>query len=169
MSATILTRHAYDQLLAEAQQAADGTETGGVLLGRDGGMGSGFMVRHCGDPGPQAVREPASFRRDLAHAQMLAERVAELDGSVWIGEWHTHLHELPVPSGLDLMTYRGLLNDTEIDFPRFLSLILLYGPDGSWSKPRIFAWSVSASSMRPLAVRAETDPDRPQAADSSAG
>jgi integrative and conjugative element protein (TIGR02256 family) len=155
MTGATLTRHAHGQLLTAAQLAADGKETGGILLGHDQGMAGGFVIRHCGDPGPRAVRQRAHFERDLAHAQKLADQAADRDGSVWLGEWHTHLLELPVPSLHDLMTYRALLFDVELGFPRFLSLIVLSGPGGEWSCPRIFAWSVTASSMGSLAVAVE--------------
>jgi integrative and conjugative element protein (TIGR02256 family) len=138
--------------------AEDGNETGGLLLGCDLGVGPGFVVRHCGDPGPNAVRQPAYFSRDLTHSIALAERAGEMDGSVWVGEWHTHLVDLPVPSEYDLLTYRVLLADREVGFPRLLSLIVLAGADGLWSQPRIFAWSVSASSARPLPVAIEDEP-----------
>jgi integrative and conjugative element protein (TIGR02256 family) len=161
MSGVVLTRQAHGRLLTESQLAADGNETGGILLGRDLGMGAGFVVSHSGDPGPSAIRGPAYFQRDLGHARVLAERAAELDGSVWIGEWHTHLLELPVPSAADLATYRALLLDPEIGFARILSLIVLSGQDGSWPSPRIFAWSVSASSMRPLPLAVENSPQPP--------
>jgi integrative and conjugative element protein (TIGR02256 family) len=163
MSGVILTRHAYDQLVTESRLAADGKETGGILLGRDLGMGSGFVICHSGDPGPSAVRGPMYFQRDLEHARLLAEQAAELDGSVWIGEWHTHLLQMPVPSAADLMTYRALLLDPEIFFPRILSLIVLSGQDGSWLSSRIFAWSISANSMRPLPLRLENSPVPPAA------
>jgi integrative and conjugative element protein (TIGR02256 family) len=157
MNGAIITRRAHGQLLAESALAADGNETGGILLGRDRGMGPGFVVCYCGDPGPGAVRQSTHFRRDLAHAQLLAEQAAKLDGSVWIGEWHTHLLEMPIPSMDDLMTYRNLLLDPEISFPRILSLILLSSQDG-WSSPRIFAWSISLNSLRPLPVTIEELP-----------
>jgi integrative and conjugative element protein (TIGR02256 family) len=161
MNGVTLTRHAHGQLLTESQLAADGNETGGILLGHDLGMGSGFVVCHRGDPGPSAVRQPAHFQRDLAHARLLAEQAAKLDGSVWIGEWHTHLLEIPIPSTHDLMTYRALLLDPEVSFPRILSLIVLSSQDGGWPSPRIFAWSISASSMRPLPITVENRPKPP--------
>jgi integrative and conjugative element protein (TIGR02256 family) len=162
MSGVTLTSHAYRQLVIEARRAEDGNETGGLLLGCDLGMGPGFVVRLCGDPGPNAVRQPANFARDLTHSIMLAERAAEIDGSVWIGEWHTHLAELPMPSAYDLLTYRGLLANREVDFPRLLSLIVLAAEDGGWSPPRIFGWSISANSARQLPVVIKDDPQLPE-------
>jgi integrative and conjugative element protein (TIGR02256 family) len=161
MSGVTLTSHAYRQLVMEARHAEEGNETGGLLLGFDLGMGPGFVVRSCGNPGPNAVRQPANFARDLAHSTMLAERAAEIDGSVWIGEWHTHLAELPMPSPYDLLTYRLLLQDGEVGFPRLLSLIVLAAEDGGWSAPRVFAWSISASSARQLPIVIEDDPQLP--------
>ena len=152
MSDVCLTQSAHKQLLAESQTSLDGNETGGILLGYDLGMGSGFSIQHCGDPGPDAVRGPALFHRDLEHARTVAERAARVDGSAWIGEWHTHLLELSAPSDHDLTTYSALLIDTEIRFPRLLSLIVLPNSDGSWLTPRIFAWSITLTSMRPLSL-----------------
>jgi len=162
MSGVTLTSHAYRQLVTEARRAEDGNETGGLLLGGDLGMGPGFVIRHCGDPGPNAVRQPANFTRDLEHSTMLAECAAEIDGSVWIGEWHTHLAELPMPSAYDLLTYRALLANPEIAFPRLLSLIVLTAENGGWSPPRVFAWSISANSVRQLLIVIENDPQFPE-------
>ena len=161
MTGVTLTGRAYRQLVIEARSAEDGNETGGLLLGCDLGMGPGFVVRLCGDPGPNAFRQPTNFMRDLAHSTMLAEHAAEIDGSVWIGEWHTHLAELPMPSTYDLLTYRALLADREVGFPRLLSLIVLAAEDGSWSAPRVFAWSISANSVRQLPLVIEDDPQLP--------
>jgi integrative and conjugative element protein (TIGR02256 family) len=155
MTDLTVTSDAHRQLVTESQLATDGNETGGILLGRDLGMGRGFLVCHCGGPGPDAVRQPAHFRRDLAYARALADHAAATDGSVWIGEWHTHLVELPVPSPHDLRTYRSLLLDREIAFPRVLSLIVLAGASGLWSHPQIFGWSISLSSIRRLTVTVE--------------
>lgn len=85
MSKVRFTRSALDQLKSAALQAADGLETGGLLMGAGGEMGEDFLVRHCGGPGPGAVRTAQSFRRDLAFAQAFAADAFEADGSVWIG------------------------------------------------------------------------------------
>jgi hypothetical protein len=89
---------------------------------------------------------------------VLADKAAQIDGSVWIGEWHTHMVDLPVPSAYDLLSYRVLLSDRDVDFTRLLSLIVLAAENGSWSPPRVFAWSISANSARRLSVVIEDDP-----------
>jgi integrative and conjugative element protein (TIGR02256 family) len=158
MSCVTLTKSAYGQLVAQGQRSEDGNETGGVLLGSDMGMGLGFVVQVCGDPGPNAVREPTNFTRDLNHSIMLADHAGQMYGSVWIGEWHTHVVDLPMPSPYDISTYRALLSDQSLNFPRLLSLIVIAAENGSWSEPRIFGWSISLSSARQLEIAVESVP-----------
>jgi hypothetical protein len=65
--------------LSEAARSRDGYEIGGILVGRlhNGGM---TEIRHAGNPGPVAVRQPTFFLRDLDHAQRLAEKGAHPRG-----------------------------------------------------------------------------------------
>ena len=120
MSTVLFTTQAAVQLAALTPLADDGLETGGILLGFDHGLAGPLIVRQCGDPGPAAIRRRTYFGRDLAHAAALAEQAAALDGSVWIGEWHTHSAAMPEPSSRDLHTYRELLADPQLAFPRIL-------------------------------------------------
>jgi hypothetical protein len=63
---------------------------------------------------------------------------------VWIGDWHTHPVDCPSPSAKDLATYGKLLEDPELRFRRFLSIIV--SPrDGVWEVPRMRAWLVDRS------------------------
>jgi integrative and conjugative element protein (TIGR02256 family) len=147
-----LTRTALADLTRFAAAAADGRETGGIVLGHDDGLAGDVHVRHCGDAGPAAVRRPDRFSRDVGHAQRLADAAAARDGSAWIGEWHTHLVDLPAPSATDLRTYRDLLDDPETALTRVLSLIVLPGRPRGWSTPVLFAWSFTGSVLRRLPV-----------------
>ncbi|WP_280403775.1 hypothetical protein [Nocardia brasiliensis] len=52
---------------------SDGKEIGGILLGGCGVDGS-VRVRFAGTPGPQAIRRPTFFVRDLEHTRVYAER-----------------------------------------------------------------------------------------------
>jgi integrative and conjugative element protein (TIGR02256 family) len=84
--------------------ATDGNETGGILLGSRSETGD-VQVCFAGTPGPAAIRRPNFFLRDLQHTQTFANRHYFDDGVVWIGEWHTHPHNAPIPSQQDLTTY----------------------------------------------------------------
>lgn len=152
---------AFANLVDYAAQAADGRETGGILLGHDPGLTARPLVRHVGDAGPNAVRRRSTFVRDQAHAQTLAERQHCVDRSVWIGDWHTHLIALPEPSDRDLTSYRRLLDDPDLSFARFLAVIVLAGPDDDWSRPSLHAWSFTGSVLRALPVAVAAQPDPP--------
>jgi integrative and conjugative element protein (TIGR02256 family) len=152
VSGVQFTRQAADAIVGYAAAADDGLETGGILLGADEGLAAPIVVRHCGGPGPTADRRRNFFRRDLAHATALATDAAASDGSAWIGEWHTHLTDMPEPSGCDLLTYQALLDDPELAFARILSVVVLADPDHGWLTPTLHAWSFSGSVLRRLSV-----------------
>ncbi|MGY1810640.1 Mov34/MPN/PAD-1 family protein [Blastococcus sp. SYSU D00669] len=152
MTRVLMTRPALRALVGFAAESADGRETGGIVLGRDGGLGGDLHVRHCGDAGAGAARHERRFSRDVVHAQALADAAAATDGSEWIGEWHTHLVDLPAPSATDLWTYRQLLDDPDTGLTRLLSLIVLPDADTGWQRPALFAWSFTGSVLRQLPI-----------------
>src|SRR5205807_598109 len=115
---------AFDVIVGEAPSSVDGRETGGILLGHDPGPGAIPQITVAGDPGPRADRRPDGFNRDLEHARRLADAAFARDGSIWIGEWHTHPGGPPCPSPMDMTTYTSLLEDDELGFVRLLSLIV---------------------------------------------
>jgi integrative and conjugative element protein (TIGR02256 family) len=153
VTAALLTAQAAGKLAELAAAAADGRETGGILLGTDHGLAGPVIVRHCGDPGPDAIRRPAYFRRDLSHATAVAAEAAAADGSAWIGEWHTHKVGMPEPSTRDLRTYKMLLDDPQLAFARILAIIVLPDPEGSWQSPVLNAWSFTGSVLRQLPIQ----------------
>jgi len=122
-TAILLRASALTSIQTYAKESDDGRETGGILLGRDP-LNGPLEVLHAGDAGPDAVRDARFFLRDLGHAQRLASQAFDKDGSMWIGEWHTHPVEEAVPSDRDLATYQSLLADPELAFTRFLALIV---------------------------------------------
>lgn len=153
MTAVLLTAQVADNLAEMAPAAADGRETGGILLGTDQGLAGPIIVRHCGGPGPAAIRRPAYFRRDLSHAVAVAADAAADDGSAWIGEWHTHSTDMPEPSSRDLRTYNKLLDDPQLAFARILAIIVLPDPKASWHAPVLHAWSFTGRVLRQLPIQ----------------
>jgi integrative and conjugative element protein (TIGR02256 family) len=146
----VLQPDAATVILAEAQVSADGRETGGILLGSvEGGRA---VIRHAGRRGPAAVRSSVFFLRDLLHARQLAQHVYDVDGSVWIGEWHTHPGGGAHPSEADLRTYARHLADRELGFAVFVSFIVTPGPAG-WDTPVLNAWMCADGLARPVTVR----------------
>ncbi len=134
-------------IIAEAPASTDGRETGGILLGHDPAADGGIEVTTAGDPGPAADRRSDSFRRDLAHAQRLADEAYAHDGSVWLGEWHTHPMGPPAPSSQDMTTYRNLFAHDELDFERIVSLIVTPNPPGGWYQPLLWSWLITPTTV----------------------
>lgn len=117
-----LTSPAAHVITTELRTADHITETGGILLGHH--VQDTVTVHHAGTPGAAAVRTPTYFLRDLRHAQALADKVFAADGSVWVGEWHTHPTSQPIPSTRDAATYQQLLDDPELGFHSVIAVIL---------------------------------------------
>lgn len=136
-----LTAAAHESIMDEAQRSRDGNETGGILLGHE--SADDLRVTVAGGPGPAALRTPNRFLRDLDYATALADRAHARDGSVWLGEWHTHPEGQVVPSEIDLATYSRHLADESLGFVRFLAIIVLPCPDHGWDHVHFACWVVS--------------------------
>lgn len=143
-----ITEAALDVVAREARQSRDGLETGGILLGHD--YGQRIEIRHAGDPGPNAVRGTHTFDRDLAHATALAEAAWIRDRSQWLGEWHTHPNQELVPSPRDLTSYLRHLNDPDLDFDRFIAIIV--GLDADKGIVTV-TWLIDRDQAQPISLR----------------
>ena len=139
----LISRRALAVITAETEARFGPEETGGILLGHD--LDHQILVTAAGDPGPGAIHTPTRFRRDLAHAARLADAAYEHDGSIWVGDWHTHPRGPTRPSRYDLRTYRSFLHDPELDFDRFVTLIVI---PQSPEPPLVMAWLASLRRRR---------------------
>lgn len=137
-----LSWRAFSMMTSEARASSDGLETGGILLGHDHEADDLIEVTRAGDAGPRAKRERRRFLRDLDHARGLADVAYEEDGSVWIGEWHTHTNESPVPSPRDLSTYLRLLDEPSLNFAMFASIIVTADSE-KWDDPVLWPWVIT--------------------------
>jgi integrative and conjugative element protein (TIGR02256 family) len=133
----------------EAGRSEDGNETGGILLGFEEIRSGSFWVTQAGGPGPKAERSPTFFCRDLDHAERLAEHAFSIDGSQWIGDWHTHPGGPCTLSYVDLRSYREVLGHSDLEV--FLAILLLPGSAG-WLDPRAAAFLVSASDVERVSI-----------------
>ncbi|MFI7520629.1 Mov34/MPN/PAD-1 family protein [Micromonospora globbae] len=152
-----LTAVAHAVISRECGRSQDGNETGGILLGH---LHDGVAeVRVAGRPGPTAVRQPAFFLRDLGYAQQLAHDAFTHDGSIWVGEWHTHLAAAPVPSERDLATYARLLADPDLGFETVVAIIAVANPQ--WDRPAAYAWACSGNQAVAVPMVLVTDDQCP--------
>ena len=137
----LIAPEAASTIEVEARRSADGSETGGILLGHDAVGERPVLVTVAGDPGPGAQRSPGGFLRDRRHAETLADAAYDADGSTWVGEWHTHPDETARPSWRDLSTYRKLMDDIELGFSEIVSVIVT--PEASdWQSVGMHGWLV---------------------------
>ncbi|WP_416956744.1 Mov34/MPN/PAD-1 family protein [Nocardioides sp. T5] len=127
----LITKEALASIEQHVRAGGVELETGGILLGHETPTGPHVSV--AGGPGPRAVRTPTSFNRDLDHAEELAEEAWQQQRAVWLGEWHTHVDVPPVPSETDLSSYLRHLDDADLGFDRFISIII--GPVGVSDPP----------------------------------
>ena len=97
-------------------------ETGGILLGHNYEDRCAVLV--AGDPGPNAIRDRRAFSRDRGHAERLADAAWTDYRADWIGEWHSHPQGPATPSDIDLASYLDHLNDPDLGFDYFISLIV---------------------------------------------
>lgn len=116
---------------------SDGTEAGGLLLGRYVVDTQAVIADEVTEPAPGDLREPAAFHRlDDAHNAIIRARWEESDGRIhYVGEWHTHAEPWPRPSHIDLGAWEGLLRDASDgrpDNPPLLFVIAGQSSVGVW-------------------------------------
>lgn len=143
-----LSEGALATIVREASASDDGRETGGILLGFDADPRTEALVMEAGAPGPRAERRPDFFRRDIEHAQRLADAAFVRTTARWIGEWHTHPHGDLAPSRKDMRTYRGFLRDPELAFDSFVAVIVGPGNKG-WTNLRATGWLIEPRRVLP--------------------
>lgn len=149
-----IDRQALEVITAESSAAPRGSETGGILLGW-GDNSPDFHVMRAGTPGPQAIHEVDRFLRDLDHATKLAAQAWQDLNAVWIGEWHTHPDAALTPSPADLASYQRHLDDPDLNFSRFLSIIV----KADIGSTVLAAWVLEAGGavLSPIVVQQEGD------------
>lgn len=138
-------------------------ETGGILLGHNHPDRCTILV--AGDPGPNAVRHRRAFSRDRSHAEALADVAWAEHQATWVGEWHTHPEGLATPSDIDLASYLGHLDDPDLGFDYFISLIIALMPAEHEPHPGehgpgpavLTAWVVRAGSVEPARITTQQE------------
>lgn len=105
----LLEERVLDMTTTYRQATAGSTEAGGILMGfrKEVHLHVDALTR----PFPTDHRTRTSFRRDrVGHAQAAWSRWSSSGRtSDYLGEWHTHPENYPIPSGKDLREWRRLL------------------------------------------------------------
>jgi len=114
-------------------------ETGGILMGFH--EGRNIRILRATDAGPGAKRSSCGFLRDTKYCQEILNDEFAKSGADYVGEWHTHVIDLPRPSQGDLTTLAGIVIDPEYSFPSFAMMLAIVHEGAT----RILAYMVVAS------------------------
>ncbi len=84
-------------------------EAGGIFIGSY--RGPHIEINTCTTPMPRDVRRPTLFDRSDPGHQATALNAWKMSGGTetYVGEWHTHPVDDPIPSNLDLQTWRAVM------------------------------------------------------------
>lgn len=96
-------------------------ETGGILMGFNDGVD--IRVVRATDAGPGARRSSCGFLRDTKYCQEILDDEFTKSGADYVGEWHTHVIDLPRPSRGDLTTLASIVLDPEYNFSSFAMML----------------------------------------------
>jgi integrative and conjugative element protein (TIGR02256 family) len=89
----------------------------GVLLGREILNSSDIIIDKITQPSKNDVQRKFYFFRDSKyHQKIIANEWEKSDGTCnYLGEWHTHLEDIPVPSTIDLKEWKKALKRFKFD------------------------------------------------------
>ena len=159
--AVSILRQAMDVIRREALKSD--IETGGILIGARSEDGA-VLVTHATPPGPAAVHNAVFFQRDVAFQQSILNDLHRRYGVQYLGEWHKHPRNLPVPSGGDLSGVKDLLADPDYGVDTLLFPIVICERDlGFQIHPFCASSRDSSIEFRPMVwheLTVELDPDQ---------
>ncbi|WP_157703143.1 Mov34/MPN/PAD-1 family protein [Alkalispirochaeta alkalica] len=90
------------------QNTNDGLESGGLILGKI--RGEHFEVTHLTTPQPKDKQNRFSFERnDPEHVKIMQKLKNSSNKEIcYLGEWHTHPEDNPIPSGIDMHEWNSI-------------------------------------------------------------
>lgn len=105
--------HALSLMLAFVQNARPKREAGGVLLGRYIRESPDIVIDEVTVPMIGDRRRRYSFYRDRQrHQKAIDQAWQETEGtSTYLGEWHTHPEDIPIPSDTDVKNWKCRLKE----------------------------------------------------------
>ena len=101
-------------------------ESGGILLGKYLLAENMYFITEATTPSPLDKRGISFFVRQKKYAQkIINKRWKDSEGQInYLGEWHTHGCNIPIPSGTDRDLVRTIYNDKSNVWPNIVMIIL---------------------------------------------
>lgn len=98
----------------------------GVLLGREIANTSDIIIDEITEPSKDDVQKKFYFFRDKKyHQKKIVEEWKKSDGTCnYLGEWHTHLENIPEPSSTDIKEWKKALKKFKYDGNELFFIII---------------------------------------------
>lgn len=122
----VIMGHVLTRLLSYRQLHHFTPESAGVLIGER--RGQHLVICDISEPGLGDIRQRNRVDRRGTHHQLRVNEAFESSGGThqYLGEWHTHPEDRPLPSATDKHSWRRNVVSDE------LMLLLIIGRKGFW-------------------------------------
>ncbi|WP_179152785.1 Mov34/MPN/PAD-1 family protein [Chromohalobacter israelensis] len=125
MKAVLFPRFALELIIQYRQSEIYTPESGGMILGRI--RGEYLDIAHVTEPGGHDFQSRFQFiRRDYGHHQVALDAWETSNSEVgYLGEWHTHPEDSPMPSSIDLAGWKKVIRDGHSPYCLFIIVGIL--------------------------------------------
>lgn len=134
----VIVASAVEAMLSYRQHLAGDAEAGGVLLGMLVIERPDRIVEVATSPTASDLRSRLRFFRAKTPTQKAIELAWKVSGGGrnYLGEWHTHPENVPVPSGVDLDNWRRLARTAQYEQESLFFVIVGLTAISAWEVSR---------------------------------
>ncbi len=121
-----LTEKTLSEMKKYVQTNNDEPESGGVLLGRYILNSNDVIVDLITIPQVKDIQKRTFFFKNKEEHQSVIDAIWKLSKGTcnYLGEWHTHPQDHPIPSSLDLRTWKRQVKETKFEGKKLFYVIL---------------------------------------------
>lgn len=113
------------ETLVSYKQIKKRYESGGILIASINKLDYKIEVNDCTTPVDEDKRSFFEFKRSEKHNEILNKKWKESNyKKLYIGEWHTHLQNTPIPSFQDRISWKKLIDRSVTDSEYLLFIIV---------------------------------------------
>lgn len=111
----------------------------GVLLGREIVNTLNIIIDKITEPSEDDIQKKFYFFRDSKyHQRKIVNEWKKSDGTCnYLGEWHTHLEDVPIPSPTDIKEWKKALKKFKFDGNELFFIIIGTKEIGIWEGNKI--------------------------------
>lgn len=112
------------------QNDAKKPESGGIITGKI--YENLVDILNCSEPSHLDKRSRYNYNRSHKSAQIYINEKFEESGGreIYLGEWHTHPEDIPIPSDIDIKSFNKTLNknklNSDIHFMIIVGILNIY-------------------------------------------